>query len=563
MEGFGDIKKNKKLAKKNGKEKLLEVALDYHSKGNISKALDCYEQIIKDGIEDPRVYSGLGLIALQKLNIDEALKHNIKSISIAPYYSPAYSNIGVILIKKGNLLEAEKYIRKAILLDRNSVSAHLNLADLFYRKTEFKEAEKYIRKAISLQSNNIDSYYLLSKILRNSCNYRNAELALIKAIKIDKNKADSYCLLAEIYKECGSLDKARENLHKAIKLNSQFANAFYSLSTLKNSNEDDFLNKNLFAIDLDKIASIKDKIDLCFAKANVLHEKGVFNESSRYLKEANNYKLSLYPSSANQLIKKSKENFTKSETFFVKDEELKKNKEQCIFIVGMPRSGSTLLETILCANKNVVDLGERPLVENLLKVLFSDSNNPISKNKFYELYLNERRKFNKNKIISTDKYLYNYLYLGYILGSMPFAKVIHIFRHPLDNILSIYRANFGEGIRFASSVKDCARVYIDQDEIINQYKIKFPSQIYSLNYDLMVTNSESEIRKLILWLNWDWDNAYLDPHKVNRQVKTASVIQVRSPINTKSLGGWRNYLDILTPAMEIIKDYSLPFDISI
>ena len=158
--------------------------------------------------------------------------------------------------------------------------------------------------------------------------------------------------------------------------------------------------------------------------------------------------------------------------------------------------------------------------------------------------------------ITTNKWLFNYQYAGIIAKTIPNAKIIHCFRNPLDNILSIYRAHFSYkayGINeFASSLIDCARVYLDQESLMTEYKKRFRSKIYDLNYDLLVTNPHKEIKSLISWLGWKWDDAYLSPHLNPRSVSTASNIQVRSPINSKSIGGWKNYKDMLKPAIETL-----------
>ena len=135
---------------------------------------------------------------------------------------------------------------------------------------------------------------------------------------------------------------------------------------------------------------------------------------------------------------------------------------------------------------------------------------------------------------------------------LPNAKIIHCYRNPLDNILSIYRANFESGNEYSSSLIDCTRIYLDQEEIMSRYKDRFRSKIYDLNYDLLVSDPNKEIKSLISWLGWQWDNKYLSPHLNPRSVSTASSIQVRSPINSKSIGGWKNYKDILKPAIEIL-----------
>ena len=154
--------------------------------------------------------------------------------------------------------------------------------------------------------------------------------------------------------------------------------------------------------------------------------------------------------------------------------------------------------------------------------------------------------------LATDKNLYNYLYAGIIAKQIPKAKIIHCFRNPLDNILSIYREHFAKENEYSSSLVDCARVYLDQEEVMTEYKNRFRSKIYDLNYDLLVSDPNKEIKSLISWLGWEWDDSYLTPHLNPRSVSTASNIQVRSPINTNSIGGWKNYQDMLKPAIEIL-----------
>ena len=213
----------------------------------------------------------------------------------------------------------------------------------------------------------------------------------------------------------------------------------------------------------------------------------------------------------------------------------------------MPRSGSTLLESILSMNAGVDDLGECDFLEKSY-LDFKKSNQVLT---IAERYWKKIKDYKKQSNDTTNKNLYNYLYAGIIAKKIPNAKIIHCYRNPLDNILSIYRANFN-GNQYSSSLVDSAKVYLDQEELMAKYKNKFRSKIYDLNYDLLVSNPKEEIKSLISWLGWKWDDKYLSPHLNSRSVSTASKVQVRSPINSKSIGGWKNYKDMLKPAIEIL-----------
>lgn len=482
MKGFG--KDNHKERKPNASSiKKVDYALAIHAKGDIKQALFYYHQIIKSGIEDPRVYSALGFISLQNSEIGKAIKYNLKSISINPKYASGYSNLGTLYCKIGNYNQAEKYIREAIKINPKVSRLFLTLGEILFKQIKLDKAEKEIRKSIHLEPNLIEAYYILSNILMEKEDYNEAERVIQDVINLSPKLPESYFQLHKIYSQAGKLEKARDNLYKTISLDSKFALAYESLSRFTDCEKDlNFVNK-LFSINSKEFKSNKDKVNILFAKSNILHRKKEYAKSADLLIEANNLKLNIYNSTANQLISVSKDYLIKT-LQLNKDRKLEiKNTQECIFIVGMPRSGSTLIETILNANKKAMGLGERPLIEISLKKILSLEEEAKNNKSLEELYLYERSKFVKHDQISTDKYLHNYIYLGYILNSMPYAKVIHCFRNPLDNILSIYKANFGDGVRFASSLKDCARVYINHMKVIKEYQKRFPSSIYSLNYD--------------------------------------------------------------------------------
>ena len=307
------------------------------------------------------------------------------------------------------------------------------------------------------------------------------------------------------------------------------------------------MHDQLFSKNLLNNQSEKDKVNIFFARANILHKESNFKESSKYLQLANNLKKKLNLNHVEDLLNKSKNLIFESN----KEIAIKKadtNLIDNIFIVGMPRSGSTLLESILTMNNNVDDLGEK----NIFEEAFLNWKKSSKKLTLAELYSQKTNISFKELRTTTNKWLYNYQYTGIIAKNIPDAKIIHCFRNPLDNILSIYRAHFARGNKFASSLVDCAKVYLDQEEVMIKYKKRFRSKIYDLNYDLLVQNPNKEIKSLISWLGWDWQDQYLSPNLNLRSISTRSNIEARSPINSKSVSGWKNYKQMLKPAMEII-----------
>ena len=428
-----------------------------------------------------------------------------------------FNNYGAILKSIRKYKEAELYTRKALELKPNYPNAYYNLGCIYIDIKKLKEAELYTRKALALKADFFDANYNLGFILR----------------------------------DLGKLEESEKYLLKTIKLNSECAKAYMILSTLNYSRDKAIWIEKLFSKSLLIGKTNLEKVDIYFARANILHKEAKFKLSAENLSLANNIKLKISPSNADKFIAKSR-NIMKVSPL----KELKKQRSSIvlenIFIVGMFRSGSTLIESILSTNNIVKDLGE----VNFLEGSYEELNN-ISKTKtdltLNDIYLKKIRHLNKKARVFTNKWLDNYIYTGIIVNQISNTKIIHCIRNPLDNILSIYRAHFAGGSEYSSSLVDSTKIYLNQKWLMKEYKSKYSSYIYELNYENLVSDPEKEIKTLISWLGWDWDDSYLEPHLNKRVVSTRSNVEVRSPINSNSIGGWRNYKDMLKPAIDILK----------
>jgi len=582
MKGYGDpYKKKKNKNNKLSKEQIINHAIKLHVKGNIREATKYYQQIINIGWNDSRVFANYGIILKNLGNLKEAeisfrkaiqlnpslanthsnlgnllrdlgnLKEaeifHRKAIEINPSLANAHSNLGNLLRDLGNLKEAEISLRKAIQLNPNLAESHSNLGSVLSDLGNYKEAEISLRKAIQLNPNLVASHSNLGSVLCDLGNYKEAEISLRKAIQLNPNFAESHSNLGILLSDLGNLKEAEISLRKAIQLNPNFVKAYYALSRIRYSDQDKTWQDLIFSENILIKKSKKEQVSIYFTRANIRHKEKNYKASSKYLKLANQLKLAITPSKPNYIIDKSKALLIESNKKGI-NKKVDKNYCESIFIVGMPRSGSTLVESILSMSNDVFDLGEI----NFLEESFKEYKNSIEDLNLAEIYIKKVNTKKKVKKIITNKNLYNYQYTGIIASQIPNAKIIHCFRNPLDNILSIYRANFKKGNEYSSSLVDCTRIYLEQENVMTKYKNRFPSKIYDLNYDSLVTNPNQEIKSLIKWLDWEWNDSYLSPHLNTRSVSTASNIQVRSPINSKSIGGWKNYKEMLKPAIEII-----------
>jgi len=455
-------------------------------------------------------------------------------------------NQAIHLHLKGNIQEAAKYYQYCIDHKFNDHRVFSNYAGILQSIGKLKEAEISLRKAIELNPDDAKAHYNLGRVFYDLGELKEAEISLRKAIKLDPDYKKAHYNLGRILCDLGELKEAEISLRKAIELDPNFASAYYALSLLKYSKNNQLWQNQLFSKDFLINKSPKDLVDIYFARANILHKSKKYEESSKNLQLANNLKLDLNPSNSELYIKKSFELLTESPKKEIKKKS-NKNFSQSIFIVGMFRSGSTLVESILSTKNDVYDLGET----NILEEAFLEYKKNKQEIELYETYYKKIiKKTNLN--VTTNKWLDNYQYAGVIAQHIPNAKIIHCYRNPLDNILSIYRGHFSGCHYYSSSLIDCTRVYLDQDEIMSKYKNRFRSKIYDLDYDSLVSNPNQEIKKLIAWLGWDWNKIYLSPHLNKRKVLTRSNVEVRLPIYSKSVGGWKNYKEMLKPAIKII-----------
>ena len=419
----------------------------------------------------------------------------------------------------------------------------------FHMKGNIKEAKENYEICLKQKLNNPILYSNYSLILRDLGEFEDAEKYIRNAIKLDPKNISYFYNLGIILKGIGKLAEAKKTFLKILGINSYHAKTYFALTTLNSKKEKISWQKNLFREEFLDKHNNEGKMFLYFARSNILHNDKNYKQSSIAIRNANKIKRSLQKSNLTELINKS--DLLKNEyKIYSQLETIVNNPYKFIFIVGMPRCGSTLLEAIISMNKNIYKSGETTFIdESYLEFRKKgEKNMHIFKN----IFLGKIKNKLKNSDIILDKSLYNYQFAGLISKLIPNALIIHIVRNPLDNILSIYRTNFANGNQYTSSLEDIVKVYLDHDQKMDFYKNSVRN-IIEINYDLLVKNPEKEIRNLIENLKWEWDDIYLNQQKNKRAFLTASNVQIRSPIYTSSINGWINYRDELDYPIKIIK----------
>ena len=489
----------------------------------------------------------LSLLYRDLNNVEDALSTIDKAIKLMPT-NYVYKLLKADLLKDLNNFKESEIILQELCSDKkidDKKDILLMLSTVKSLKSNFKESEKILLKTIKLYPKFAQAYLNLSGLYFENKLLIKAKKFALEGIVIDPNIPEMLLNLGVICRNLGEINESKKYLLKAISMNNKLFKCYDELSSFydfsNNPKELNFL-LNYPLEDLNK----EDIIRVCFARANIFHRQKDFSNASKHYKIANDYKSKIYPSNKKKLIEKS---MKIKETFFI-DKEFNLNNNlnpQLIFIVGMPRSGSTLLENILSVNQKVCDLGEIEILPNIV----NDFDHTIKDQNPYQEYIKGIKKLAPKSEIITDKNLFNYVFSPVINKYFSNSKIILCLRNPLDNILSIYRENFIK-VPFSTSINEISEMYIHHYVLMKSYSATYRKNLYIYNYDDVVINPSFEIKKIIDWLGWEWTEEYTAPHKNKRSVFTASSVQVRNPIHSNSLRGWKEYADLLEPAIELI-----------
>ena len=561
MKGFKRSSKNNGIPKKkirtNENKEFLDLykkALNLQKQGELIEASYIYKVLIKNNFQNQNVYLNYASVCQYMNKPNEAIIMLKEAIKINPKKSVPFFKMGYILNNNGKFYEALPFAKKAIDLNPNFWQGYHNLIKILINLNRPQKAKSEAINAKKIFSNNHLFDSLLGDINSNLGDFKEAIRCYKNAISISPNDEETLYTFANFCVGIGNKKEGINFLNKVLKINPLHSLSLYSLSTIIDIEKDQLIKNKIKKLDLVDFKSNYDRYTILFSKSHIFHKLKDFENSSKFLKEANDLKLKVRPSNINYLIDFS-ENIKKETSKDSHFDTSKFKNLRDIFIVGLPRSGSTLVESIIGMNKDVYNLGENSIFLNA----FVESRK-LNFHEMDEIYSKYAKNFSSKKF-TTNKMLSNYMHIPYLLTKLEHSKIIYTFRNPLDNLLSMYRAKFnGSGNEYSSSLIDSANYYLHQFNLMSFYSKKYCDNIYFLSYDKLVNHPETEIKKLVAWLGFSWNDSYLYPYKSKQGFFTASNVQVRSPINNKSVGGWGNYSKIMSEPINFFSKNNFPLD---
>ena len=544
--------------------------INIHSSQNFDLAEKEYHKLLQKIPNDYETVRHLGILYFDTKRMEQAYNCFQQAIKIDPRRCEAYNNLGFIHLKNDNLELAEKCLKKSYEIKQKYIPTLNNLVGLYINNQDPESALKFAKKVMSLDIKNPISNSQYAKALIVS-GHLNEAIKILEELYRKFPQPPYRMNLASAYRENGDLEKSDQIIKEEFKKN--FKNLdFFTLYAINKSstlsNEHIQYYEEMVSRDAkgDRLI-VKDQIKLCETFYLYYKNKKELKKSSKYLLKMNQLQFGLKKFDL-QLEKKF---FERMQSVFSKQLNFKVSKTGNIvpiFICGMPRSGTTLCEQILSSHSNVTGAGELNFLPTLSGIGTSAQVPKETLDKFSENMLDENfllnlrkeyigklisRRENKNNYIC-DKMPHNFVFIGLIRTIFPEAKIIYCKRDPMDNCFSLYSHKFLElSHQYSYDQNTLAQYYKLHTELMNFWIKKYKNNIFTLDNEDLVNNQEKISKEILNFCELPWEDQCLKFYETKRQVRTASIDQVRKPLNNKSIGAWKKYESSLTELISQIK----------
>ncbi len=464
-----------------------------------------------------------------------------------------------------NIENSILYFNKAISIDPNNTDPKNNLANSFIKKNLYKDAENLFKEILLKEPENIAALANYARLKNILLDFKNSILFYEKVLKIIKNDLGIWMSLGSVYESSGNFKKAKDIYKNILLKNSKFINAHRSISKINDYSKDSENLNQMLKLYEDTNLNKKDKSELEFAISKAYHDKKEYDKSIKFFESANNKKkqITKYDFKNGEKLFRSIKVFFENFDFKKVNKESKNNKK-LLFICGLPRSGTTLVEQILSSHNKVFGAGELDYLRQVINKFFIQDNKLVKENLNKQIleksnYVNEEYNKYLNAIntpltVISDKAPQNFLWIGFIKIFFPNAKIIHTKRNYKDTFLSIYKNNFASpDMNWSYDPLDILKYFNFYSENMKFWNKLCGEFIYDVNYENIVEDNKKEVQKLLNFCDLEWDENCIKHHENKMtSIKTVSIYQARQPIYRTSLNSFQFYSKYLKKYFELL-----------
>jgi tetratricopeptide (TPR) repeat protein len=533
----------------------------------LDEAIACYRRALALKPDFAEAHSNLGVIFSDQGKLDEAVACYRRALELQPDHAEAYNNLGIALKDLRKLDEAVACCRRALELSPYSASAHVNLGNALKDQGKLAAAVASYRRATELKPDFAEAHNNLGAALNEQGKLDEAIACYRRTLELNPDHAEAHGNLGSALEETGDLAGAEVAFHAALQRDRRFAYAHYKLAEI--------LGGKLPPQDLAAQRRLLEETDLAdaqrlflhFGLAQVLDAQGRYAEAAEHLQRGNalelaewrkrgqGYDPNEYQSLVARMIAISTPDFFQRVRGFGLESELP------VFVVGLPRSGTTLVEQILAGHSQVFGAGESNLVRETMAALGGQDAESVeglgrldraTAARLAARHLESLRGWHRTALRIVDKTPDNYFFLGLLATLFPRAKLIHCRRDLRDVAVSCWMTHFKE-LRWANDQQHIVSRFHEYQRMMEHWRKVLPAPLLEVDYEETVADLEGVARKLVAWCGLPWEPACLEFHRTRRPVRTASAVQVRQPVFKTSKGRWKNYRQVLAPLFARLK----------
>jgi tetratricopeptide (TPR) repeat protein len=522
--------------------------------GDCAEAAQCYRLALAIEPANAQIHCNLGNAQRQLGLVDEALASSRHAIELDPTLSVAHKTLGLMLAALGRRGEAISAYRQALALDPRDIDTLNNLGKGLLELKQIEESAVIYRRALTLDAQSAAAHVGLAGGLRMQGRHAEAESSCRDALAADPRSTEAMTLLGELRADRGQFTEALELFERALTVDPQFSSALYGIAMHRRMERGDTAWLARAEAAVARRPPLAHEISLRYALGKYHDDVGDYDVAFGH------YRI------ANELTKQYGSGYDRSKLSRLVDEVIasydpaaaarvpSSDDERPIFIIGMPRSGTSLVEQILASHPDVYGAGEVVFWEEAFAAhrRAGPRGTPELLQALARAYLDRVCASSSNALRVVDKMPGNFLYAGLIHTVFPRARIIHMRRHPIDTCLSIYFQNFFNLGPHSNDLEELAHYYGQYLRAMSHWRSVLPdTALLEMPYEALVAEPEAWTRRLLDFLGLSWDARCLDFHRTERVVITASKWQVRQKIHTGSAGRWRRYRPHIAPLLRL------------
>ena len=470
----------------------------------------------------------------------------------------------VSLLALGEIEAADTVIRQALKLNPRVAGMHLNAASIFKELSLYKQVKRHAMNAVRLAPRDAFVLYQAALLCRDCGDYPQSLRIIDRCLQLQPGLSQAWHLKGSALIDLGNMEAAQIAMEESVKLEPGNMRALSALINMRGDRVTDSKTVELLEHIQAKGSSNADRASATFALGNMYRHDGQYDLAFSFYLKANALVAASKPFNLDVWERRKAQVMQASAKPGALESSRGSSGANQVFIIGMPRSGTTLCEQVLSVNSNVLACGELATMERLENSFVRRGVDPYQRKpaekeieQAASLYLSVLPKNHQNFQLVTDKAPMNFERLGLIHLMFPQARFLYCTRHPLDTILSCFMQDFQAGLNFTFVLEHIAKVYIAHAQLMRHWLKLLPEKIHVVNYEHYIANQEAETRQMTEFLHLNFEQDMLKPHLQERVVVTASNLQVRKAVYSSSIGRWKNYQTQLADVITLLQKENL------